>query len=338
MRAQNRTIVRSIKRAVEALAVGSVRLGLAAASRVSPALAADWAMDLFFTPRGRRGSRRVEAFLSAGRRFDVAVDGGRVAGWSWGHGPSVYLVHGWAGVGGQLAAFGQALLANGYRVVTFDAPGHGVSEGRRSSIVHFAKALRAVADREGEPHAVIAHSLGAAATLRALTQGLASERVVFVGPTGGPRDWSERFRARLGLSREVMTLMRERSERWLGASWSDFDVPKLAQGQSAALLVLHDRDDRDVPWSDGAAIAGSWPGATLVTTRGLGHTRILRDDRVVEQAVAFVKGEKPSAGPWAAACARPGCENVPSASGWCESCALERALYFRDDRASAWAA
>jgi pimeloyl-ACP methyl ester carboxylesterase len=315
-----------------------IRAALAVLGRLAPGLAADWAVDLFFTPRGRRGSRRVSEFLAAGRRFDVNVDEERVAGWSWGHGPNVYLVHGWAGVGGQLAAFGPPLLANGFRVVTFDAPGHGESEGRRSSIVHFAKALRAVAAHEGEPHAVIAHSLGAAATLRALTQGLKAERAVFVGPTGGPRDWAERFRSRLGLSRDVMALMRERSERWLGASWEEFDVPKLARNQTAPLLVLHDRGDRDVPWSDGAAIARNWPGALLVTTTGLGHKRILRDERVVGQALSFVKGEEVAGGAWEPACARPGCENAPTSSGLCESCALDHALYFRDGRRGVWAA
>ena len=54
-----------------------------------------------------------------------------------------------------------------------------------------------------------------------------------------------------------------------------------------------------MPWSDGAAIAGAWPGARLVTTTGLGHRRILRDERVVSQAVAFVKGEELETGVWA---------------------------------------
>ena len=72
----------------------------------------------------------------------MSAGGQRVAGWSWGDGPAVYLVHGWAGVGGQLAAFVPPLLAGGFRVVTFDAPGHGASAGRRSSIIHFADALR----------------------------------------------------------------------------------------------------------------------------------------------------------------------------------------------------
>jgi pimeloyl-ACP methyl ester carboxylesterase len=289
------------KSTIVRLKMAPVRTAFAILGQAAPGLAATWALDLFFTPHGRRGSRRITALLSDARRFDVTLDGQRVAAWSWGDGPAVYLVHGWAGVGGQLAAFVAPLLAGGFRVVSFDAPGHGASGGRRSSVVHFANALRELTAREGKPHAVIAHSLGAAAVVRALTQGLALERAVFVGPTGGPRDWSERFRTHLGVPPHVMAAMRERSERWLGASWEEFDVPRLARSQSAPLLVLHDRDDAEVPWSDGAAIASAWPGARLVTTTGLGHRRILRDEDVVRQAVAFVKGdEETGRGPYSA--------------------------------------
>lgn len=270
----------------------AVRAAFAILGRVAPGLAAALALDLFFTPRGRRQSRRTSAFLAAARSFAVTVGGRPVAAWSWGSGPAVYLVHGWAGVGGQLAAFAPPLLDSGFRVVTFDAPGHGASEGRRTSIIHFADALQQVVAKEGRPHAVIAHSLGAAAVVRAFTQGLQADRAVFVGPTGGPRDWAERFRRELGVPAHVMTSMRARSERWLGASWDDFDIPVLARTQAVPLLVFHDKDDAEVPWSDGAAIAHAWPGARLATTSGLGHRRILRDERVVRDVVAFVKGEE----------------------------------------------
>lgn len=309
-----------------------LRLAFALLARVAPELAARWAQDLFFTPRGRRHSPRASTFLDAGRRFDVSVDGQRVAAWSWGRGPTVLLVHGWAGIGGQLSALGQALLAHGHRVVAFDAPGHGQSEGRHSSIVHFAKAIQAVAAAAGEPAAVVAHSLGAAATVRALSQGLALERVVFIGPSGGPRDWARRFALQLGLPDSVMARMRSRSERWLGASWSDFDIPALAARQTAELLVIHDRDDAEVPWADGAAIAAAWPGARLVTTHGLGHRRILRDGRVVERAVAFVRGEPVVSEDWTPTCTTSGCGNRPGADGRCESCALETSLYVREAR------
>src|SRR5688572_8350853 len=149
-----------------------LRAAFAILGRVAPGLATTLALDLFFRPPRRRTSPRIRALLAGGRRFEAVVGGQRVVGWSWGDGPAVYLVHGWAGIGGQLAAFAPPLLAGGFRVVTFDAPGHGASAGRRSSIVHFANALLHVAAREGRAHAVIAHSLGAAAAVRALTQGL----------------------------------------------------------------------------------------------------------------------------------------------------------------------
>jgi pimeloyl-ACP methyl ester carboxylesterase len=313
------------KSTIVRLKMWPVRTAFAILARAAPGLAAAWALDLFFTPHRRRGSRRIRALLSDARRFDVKVDGRRVAAWSWGDGPGVYLVHGWAGVGGQLGAFVPALVAGGFRVVTFDAPGHGASAGRRSSIVHFARALHALFEKEGKAHAAIAHSLGAAAVVRALAQGLELERAVFVGPTGGPRDWSERFRRHLGVPPHVMASMRERSERWLGASWEEFDTPALARSQSAPLLIFHDRDDAEVPWSDGAAIANVWPGARLVTTAGLGHRRILRDEQVVRQAVAFLKGAEIETGR-GAACARPGCQNCARDAGLCDGCALEESL------------
>jgi pimeloyl-ACP methyl ester carboxylesterase len=309
--------------------VWPVRTAFAVLARVAPGLAARWALDLFFTPHGRRHSRRGQAFLASGRCFEVRVEGRRVAGWSWGRGPNVYLVHGWAGVGGQMAAFGPPLVTNGFRVVAFDAPGHGASEGRRSSIVHFGRALRAIAAQEGEAHAVIAHSLGAAATVHALTEGLRVSRAVFVGPTAGPTDWADRFRKHLGIPTHVMEAMRERSERWLGLSWEQFDIPRLAQSQGLPLLVLHDRHDLEVPWKDGAAIAAAWPGARLVTTTGLGHQRILRDQGVVREAVSFVRGE---ASDRSGKCGRPDCENPIAEGDLCETCSLEQSLYDRDRR------
>ena len=49
------------------------------------------------------------------------------------------------------------------------------------------------------------------------------------------------------------------------------------------LLVVHDKDDRETAWQDGADIASRWPHAELHTTTGLGHVRILRDSAVVER-------------------------------------------------------
>ncbi len=53
-------------------------------------------------------------------------------------------------------------------------------------------------------------------------------------------------------------------------------------------LVIHDRHDREVRWEDGAAIAGAWPQAQLLTTEGLGHRRILQDASVIARIAGFI--------------------------------------------------
>jgi pimeloyl-ACP methyl ester carboxylesterase len=262
-------------------------------SDAAPGVAARWAESLFFTPPRSAVPTRMRAFLATGRFREFYVDGERIAAWSWGQGPPVYLVHGWAGRGGQLAAFGPPLVLAGFTVVTFDAPGHGASSGRRSSIVDFARALRATVERFGPAAAVVAHSLGAAATAHALVDGLRARRVVFIAPPADPNDWTRRFAERLGLSAEVLDAMKVISERRLGLRWADLDVRRLGTALGVPLLVVHDRDDREVLSSDGAAIARSWPGARLVTTRGLGHHRILRDPSVVHEVVSFALSSSP---------------------------------------------
>jgi hypothetical protein len=45
-----------------------------------------------------------------------------------------------------------------------------------------------------------------------------------------------------------------------------------------------------VPWQKGVSFARDWPGARLVSTRGLGHRRVLQDERVTALAAEFIAG------------------------------------------------
>lgn len=271
---------------------------LAAALRVlqawSPPLAARVAERLFFTPPRTGATAAVRAFLATGRRFELLVEGRRVVGWRWkGRGqeaPIVYLVHGWGGRGGRLAPLASPLLAAGYTVVTFDAPGHGASGRGMSSMPEFARALAAVVARHGPAHAVVAHSLGGAATALAMSWGLESRRAVFLAPPLDPVSWLTPFSRALGLRPDVITRMQARSERRLRFRWAQLHVGALARAFSIPLLVVHDRDDDTVAYSDGCAIAAAWPGARLITTQGLGHRGVVRAPGVLEQVAAFVMG------------------------------------------------
>ena len=261
--------------------------------RVAPALGARWAERIWFTlPAPRPPSAPRDE--PAGRRFTVDVAGHRVAGQTWGAGPVVYLMHGWAGYAGQLAAFVEPLVERGYRVVAFDAPSHGRSGPggfgpRSSSIPEFAAALTAVVDAHGPAHAVIAHSLGGTATAVALCDGLAAARVAMLAPLASPVTYARQLADVLGFGEPTYRRLIARVERRVGAPMRHFDVPEL--GRAVAMpptLIVHDRDDVSTPVADGAAIAAAWPSARLRVTSGLGHRRMLRDSGVVTEVVDFV--------------------------------------------------
>jgi pimeloyl-ACP methyl ester carboxylesterase len=291
------TIVRIRSVVVPRLTLTAVRAAFWLLERVAPAPGARWAERLWFTiPRGRGGIRPAPP-RPEGDRFQVPVQGGSVVGWSWGDGAPVYLVHGWGGSAGQLGAFVEPLVAAGYRVVAFDAPSHGASapgpSGPRSgTLLELAAALRAVAAVHGPAHAVVAHSLGCAATAVALRDGLVATRAVLVAPFVDVVPYTHEFARRLGFGERVRARMVRRLERRLGVPMSQFELTGMARQMTPPpVLVVHDRHDRETTWSSGRDLSRAWPGARLLTTSGLGHRRILSDPRVVAEVVRFVRGD-----------------------------------------------
>jgi pimeloyl-ACP methyl ester carboxylesterase len=263
---------------------------------VAARLAARW----FLTPPHRPRPAAELALLEAARARPVRLpDGTRIETWRWGRGPVALLVHGWGGRGGQLSALVEPLVARGFAVVAFDAPGHGTSPARPVTVPEMAAALRAVAADHGPISALIAHSAGAVVATRAFEEGLAASVAVFVAPAASLHAATARFTAAVGLAPAASAALRARLEQRAGLPWSAFDVPALAPARRVPLLVVHDRADREVPCADAHAIAAAWPGARLVLTEGLGHWRLLRDPEVIAAALDFVAATVPGrpAGP-----------------------------------------
>jgi pimeloyl-ACP methyl ester carboxylesterase len=259
-----------------------------AASAVAPGAAARVARKLFFTPLRARVREEERAVLARGERFEIEARGQRVAGRAWGEGPAVLLVHGWGGHAGQMTALVDPAVAAGFKAVAIDLPGHGESAGRVSSLVHFAAAISGAAALFGPLRGVVAHSFGAAGTAYALASGLRTERAVFFAPPSGFESFWRRFRMGVGVSPAVMDRMLRESEEWLGVRFDGITPADLAPRMTAPLLVLHDPEDREVPFEEGDEVARLWPGAELRRAPGLGHLRILKDAGCAEAAVGFL--------------------------------------------------
>jgi pimeloyl-ACP methyl ester carboxylesterase len=210
--------------------------------------------------------------------------------WGSGGGPTALLAHGFGGSAAQMAAFAPGLLAAGYRVVAFDQPAHGFTAGRSAHLVDFAEHITRVARAFGVS-AVIAHSLGATATLIAHARGLSLERAVLIAPPGNVEHFATAFADHVGLPREQLPALLVHVERELGYPLGLLDVRNLSgltDGAPADLLVLHDPADAEVPYEHGRTLVAHWPGARLETLNGVGHRRVLRDAHAAALAVAHL--------------------------------------------------
>jgi pimeloyl-ACP methyl ester carboxylesterase len=221
--------------------------------------------------------------------------------WVAGNGPTIALMHGWGGYGAQLGSFVEPLVGAGFRVALFDALGHGASAAsslgfRQSSFLDFAGGLEAIRGALGPLFGVVAHSGGAVATGLALRAGLSVERLVLLAPMATPTRYAARFDRALGVTALVGERWRARAERSVGFRLEELELVPIARDLSVPpTLLVHDRDDHEVPIAESEAIRAAWPRATLFPTEGLGHRRILRHAAVIDEVTGFLASAKQAA-------------------------------------------
>src|SRR5881394_4412043 len=160
----------------------STNVRFAASALLFPELAGAWAERLFLTPPRTGGGAAALDLIDARASF-VEHHGRQIATWRWGENaaPAVILAHGWGGHAAQMRAFVFPLLGAGFRVIAYDQPAHGVSEGKLTGLPDFADLLTDLSWHHGGARAFIGHSLGAAAGALALATGrVRFEKVVLV--------------------------------------------------------------------------------------------------------------------------------------------------------------
>ena len=266
--------------------------------RILPGLTSRIAFNSFTTARRKPITEADQQFLGTARRVKVSHGDIELVGYVWDeYGPTILLVHGWESNASRLRPFVEPLKDSGYRVIAFDAPAHGASPGKQTNPADFGNAVRAVIEQYGPIYAIIAHSFGAASTSfmlsvqsRATAKPTVSvEKLVLFG---SPSDLSvlvRRWAETLSLPERVLAGMYQIMSQRTGLPKEAFTVNMYANLREIPGMIVHDRQDRLIPFSEAEAIVREWPQADLVATEGLGHRGTLRDPDVVKRVVTFCK-------------------------------------------------
>lgn len=260
------------------------RASVRALAAVAPQAVERLAVARFATPVRRENPAR----MPRGETWTLHSGGRDVAVYTAGNGPRVLFVHGWEGSALDFASLSTVFRAAGFGVVSFDHPAHGRSAGTQTTLPEMARAVLDVARATGPFAAVVGHSLGAAAALLALGNGLAARAAALIAPPRDARYFLRLLTNAMGLSEArtmgAIALLERRTGKLSG-----LETDKIARRILVPGLVLHDRGDRYVPFSHGEAIAAAWPGARLVPLSGLGHRRGLDAPHVHAEILNFVE-------------------------------------------------
>ena len=215
--------------------------------------------------------------------------------YSWGEGKTVLLVHGWGSRASHLALLARHLARTGFKAIVIDAPSHGRSHKRgkkpQSSMFEFGRALSTVTAEMGPLYALVGHSLGALAAFftsagheKLAPYQVRPERLVLISSPISIKHMIEVYCIREGMDSEQERQLTTELEQGFDFSVADYSVLQAHNRIRSKLLIVHDKEDVEVLFSDAVSLHEDQAGSQLITTKGGGHHRILAD-RVMLRAV-----------------------------------------------------
>ncbi|MEZ6973007.1 MULTISPECIES: alpha/beta hydrolase [Aeromonas] len=242
---------------------------------LAPAHAKRTASKLLLTPQRNQRDDSAPAGLA---KQAVHTSEGTLMSYRLGQGPVWLLMHGWSGSASQFYPLMSHIAAQGFTAIAYDHPAHGHSAGHTGHLPRFVRAFDELVEKMaaecGPLQGVIAHSMGGAVTLSSRRRELDALPLLLISPVLDYVPQLYGMVARSGYSIRLFDAVVKEIEQEYQHPLSTVDPLGRLAGRSGPAIIVHDEEDRFAPHGD--SLRATQDGRTrLVSTRGLGHGRIL---------------------------------------------------------------
>jgi pimeloyl-ACP methyl ester carboxylesterase len=280
------------------ITIGLLKTQLKILSLISVTSAAEKAFQIFCSPRKISGRKTPPIFQSA-ETLDLQINSNKIVGYRWNHhegSKKVLIIHGFESTCKNFGQYITIMISKGYEVLAFDAPAHGESEGKQINVVIYKDMLEKIYETFGPIHAFIAHSFGGLAISLALEKISHSHEVklVLIAPATETSTAVDILFEMLQLNGKIRSafdkLIVEVGQK--PVEW--YSISRALTNIKGQILWVHDEEDTVTPFKDVQPIMEKkLPNLRFVVTKGWGHRRIYREEKVIEEISSFLELPKP---------------------------------------------
>ena len=274
------------------LAIGMIRTRIHVTAMASRKKAAALAFNLFCTPV-RKTRKKPPAIFSSGEKLSFLLDKLTVRGHRWNHPQQkkLLIIHGFESSSSNFDRYIVPMIRKGYEVIAFDAPAHGASGGKTVTLPLYSRMLKEVAMRYGPIDAYLAHSFGGLA-LAHLLEDLEHDddvSIVLIAPATETTSAINSFFSFLKLDPSLRAPFDALIVEKGGLPPSHYSIRRAMQKIRARVLWIHDEEDEVTLLKDALKVRDDGhPNIEFMITKGLGHRRIYRENKVVKRVMNFL--------------------------------------------------
>ncbi len=208
--------------------------------------------------------------------------------YKWGQSSKTLLMlHGWESGAIRWKPYIEKCLAKGYQVIALDAPGHGLSIHKTFNIAHYSNAVRPLITTY-HPEITIGHSVGGFTALHsgnALPEQQPS-KYILLAPNNNLLHVFDIYKEKLGLSDAVMERLIQDVKHIEGKPISYYVSETLLNQIKVPVDIIHDENDKVLPYSDSLKLSQLHSHVSLHTTVGHGHK--LRSNAIVNKVLGLL--------------------------------------------------
>lgn len=261
------------------------------ASLASVRWGAQIAFDMFSTPY-RKSKKPKPTIFKQAENIKITVNDCQINGYKWNPSANkqLLILHGFESRAYKFDMYIAPLLNKGWGITIMDAKAHGKSEGKQIILPDYVAMIETLEKKYGKFSGYLAHSFGGIAVSLHLEKSPNDDaKLALIAPATETETAILLFSKIVGLKAQVVNTIDDLILEKSGKPTSFYSLKRIVPTLNNKILWVHDQNDKITPLSDVQPLIDKHPRhVEFVITNGLGHSRIYKEEKVIDRVVDFL--------------------------------------------------